>query len=107
MRSSLKLLALAAVLSLGVATMPGALAADKEQVLKDRATLMKEQGADMGAVKGFIDGKNDLAKAEAGAADLTKTMAKIPDVFPAGTDGPAPDGKYATKPTVWSDAKDF
>jgi cytochrome c556 len=107
MRSSLKLLALGAVLSLGLANVPGVLAADKEQVLKERAALMKEQGADMGAIKGFIDGKNDLAKAESGAADLTKTMAKIPDVFPAGTEGPSPEGKYAPKPTVWTDSKDF
>ena len=106
MRPSWKLAALGAVLVL-VLNAPAAPAADKEQVLKDRAALMKEQGAALGAVKGFIDGKNDLAKAEQGAGELTKTIAKIPEVFPAGTDGPAPDGKYATKATVWSDAKDF
>lgn len=107
MRSGSRLLALGAVLALAIAAAPTALAADKEQIIKEREALMKQQGADMGAVKGFIDGKNDLAKAETGAADLSKTIAKIPDVFPPDSEGPSPGGKYAPKPTVWSDNKDF
>lgn len=68
MKGSSKLFVLAAALALAAGSGLGALAADKEQVIKERAALMKEQGADMGAVKGFIDGKNDLAKAEAASA---------------------------------------
>jgi len=107
MRSSLTLLALGAVLAIGAATSTGVLAVDKEQVIKDRQALMKAQGADMGAVKGYLDDKADLAKATTAATDLIETMRKIPDVFPPGTEGPDPDGKYAPKPEVWSDWKGF
>src|SRR6266849_7995791 len=106
MRSSMKLLALGAVLAIG-ATSAIALAADKEQVIKDRQSLMKQQGGDMAAVKNYLDDKGDLAKATAGATDLTATMKKIPDVFPPGTEGPNPEGKFAPKAEVWSDSKGF
>jgi cytochrome c556 len=106
MRSLLKLLALGAVLAIGAASTTG-LAADKDQVIKDRQALMKEQGGDMGAVKAYLDDKGDQAKATAAASDLVQTMQKIPDVFPAGTEGPNPEGKYTTKPEIWSDAKGF
>ena len=107
MRSSLKLLALGAMLAVAAAGAPGVLAADKEQIIKDRQSLMKEQGGDLGAVKAFLDDKGDLAKATAGATDLIQTMKKIPDVFPPGSEGPNPEGKWAPKPEVWSDAKGF
>jgi cytochrome c556 len=107
MRSSLKLLALGAVLAIGAAHSTGALAVDKEQVIKDRQALMKEQATDLGAVKGYLDDKADLAKATAAATDLTHTMGKIPDVFPPGTEGPNPEDKFAPKPEVWSDWKGF
>ena len=107
MRSSLKLLALGAVLAIAAANPPGALAVDKDQVIKDRQALMKEQGADAGAVKAFLDDKGDLAKATTAAANLVVTMKKIPDVFPPGTEGPNPEGKFAPKPEVWSDSKGF
>jgi cytochrome c556 len=97
---------LAAVLALAVA---GARAAptDKQQVLKEREALMKRQAHDLGAVKGYLDGKLDNAKAAAATADLTRTMRQIPEVFPSGTAGPSPDGKYAAKPAIWADWKDF
>src|SRR6266852_1892965 len=106
MRSSMKLLALGAVLAIGAAGAI-ALAADKEQVIKDRQSLMKQQGGDLGAIKAYLDDKGDLAKATAAATDLTATMKKIPDVFPPGTAGPNPEGKWAPKPEVWSDSKGF
>ena len=106
MRSSMKLLALGAVLAIG-ATSAIALAADKEQVIKDRQSLMKQQGGDLGAIKAYLDDKGDLAKATAAATDLTQTMKKIPDVFPPGTEGPNPEGKWAPKAAVWSDGKGF
>jgi cytochrome c556 len=107
MRGSLKLLIIAAALAGWSLAIPAGFAADKEQVIKERQALMKRQGADVGAVKGFLDGKNDLAKATAAATDLTQTMKKIPDVFPPGSEGPDPEGKFAPKPAVWSDWKDF
>jgi cytochrome c556 len=107
MRSATMMVVLGAVLAFAAAGSTVALAQNKDQVIKDRQALMKQQGADMGAVKGFIDGNADQAKATAAATDLTQTMKKIPDVFPPGTDGPNPEGKYTTKPEIWSDWKGF
>jgi len=107
MRFSCKALALGAVLAIVAAGSTTALAVDKEQVIKDREALMKEQGGDMGAVKAYLDDKGDLAKATTGAADLVQTMQKIPDVFPPDTQGPSPDGKYLPKAEIWSDWNGF
>ena len=106
MRVSLKLLAIGVVFAIGA--MPvAAVAQDKAKVFKDREALMKQQGADLGAVKGYLDDKNDLAKAQAGASDLVQTMKKIPDVFPQGTAGGDLEGKYAAKPEIWTDWNGF
>jgi len=107
MRSSLKLWALGAALALAVAGTTGALAVDKDQVIKDRQALMKQQGADMGAIKAFLDDKGDLAKATAAAADLSETMKKVPDAFPPNTAGPNPENKFTTKPEIWTDWNGF
>jgi cytochrome c556 len=99
---------LAAALGLAVAGAGGSvLAQDKEAVLKDRQATMKEQGKDVGAVKAYLDGKEDLAQAKAAAADLTQTTKKIPDLFPPGTGGPNPTGDYVAKPVIWTDWNKF
>jgi cytochrome c556 len=99
---------LAAVLIFTLAGLCGsALAQDKEAVLKDRETLMKGQAKDLGSVKAYTDGKGDLAQAETGAANLTQSTKKIPDVFPPGTGATDSEGKYATKPVIWSDWNKF
>ena len=107
MLTSFRLMVLGAALAIGAISSVAVLAADKEQVIKDREALMKRQGSDLGAVRGYVEDKNDLAKATAGATDLIETMQKIPDVFPPGTAGADPEAKYAAKPEVWSDWKDF
>jgi len=108
MLSVTKLRLLGAILAIGVASMSAAsLAQDKETVLKDRQATMKEQGKSLGSVKAYIDGKGDLAQAKAGAADLTQTTKKIPDLFPPGTAGPNPTGDYAAKPVIWTDWNKF
>ena len=84
-----------------------ALGQDKETVLKDRQATMKEQGKDAGAVKAYLDGKGDLAQAKAGAANLTQTTKKIPELFPPGTDGPNPTGDYVAKPVIWTEWNKF
>ena len=63
MRSSLKLLALGAMLALAAADSTGALAADKEQVIKDRQALMKDQIREWIAVRNYVEGKADQAAA--------------------------------------------
>jgi cytochrome c556 len=108
MKSSTKYRVLAAALTLAFAGMSvAALAQDKETVIKNREALMKEQGKAIGAVKAYTEGKGDLAQAEAGAANLTQTTKKIPDMFPPGTGGTNSDGKYATKPAIWSEWNKF
>ena len=99
------LIAVIVALAIGAAGM--AMAADKDQIIKDRQSLMKEQGGDLGAIKAFLDDKGDLAKATTAAADLPQTMKRIPDVFPPGSEGPNPEGKFAPKAEVWSDSKGF
>ena len=84
-----------------------AVAQDKETVLKNRQATMKEQGKDLGSIKDYLDGKADLAQAQAGAANLTQTTKKIPQLFPAGTGGPSPDGDYVAKPEIWTDWTKF
>ncbi len=106
MRASKLLCTLAALFALAVAGASAA-PANKQQILKERQALMKRQAHDLGAVKGYLDGKLDQAKATAAAVDLTRTIRKIPAVFPPGTAGPSPDGKFAAKPAIWTDWKDF
>src|SRR5438132_2739654 len=105
MKSSIRHLVLATIMTF---TMGGlCLAQDKETVIKNREALMKGQGKDLGSVKAYIEGKGDLAQAEAGAASLAQSTNKIPEMFPPGTGGTNTDGKYATKPAIWTDWNKF
>jgi len=108
MKSLARYVVLAAIMTLAGAGLGGlALAQDKETVIKNREALMKGQGKDLGSVKAYIEGKGDLAQAEAGAAGLTQSTNKIPEMFPPGTGGTSTDGKYATKPAIWTDWNRF
>jgi cytochrome c556 len=104
MRSFVKLLALGAALSLAAAY---STAADKEQVIKDRQAFMKDQGRQWLVVRNYTQGKADQAAAEAAVASLTKSVPKVPDHFPPDTAGPAPGGKWGTKPEVWNEHDKF
>ena len=96
------------VLVVGMAGLSAAsLAQDKETVLKSRQEAMKEQGKDVGAVKAYLEGKGDLAQAKTGAANLTQTTKKIPELFPPGTGGLNPTGDYVAKPEIWTDWNKF
>jgi cytochrome c556 len=108
MKSSIKHAVLSAVLVFAVACAGGiVLAQDKEAVIKNREALMKAQGKDLGSVKAYIEGKADLAQAEASATTLAQSINKIAEVFPPGTGATSTDGKYATKPAIWSDWNKF
>lgn len=99
---------LGAALAIALAGVTGAtFAQDKETILKNRQATMKEQGKDLQNIKAYIDGKGDLAQAKDGAANLTQTTKKIPDLFPPGTGGPNPTGDYVAKPVIWSDWNKF
>jgi cytochrome c556 len=98
---------LAALIFAFSGTVGAAVAQDKEAVVKNREALMKEQAKDLGTVKAYTEGKADLTQAAASAADLTQTTNKIPGAFPPGTGGPDSEGKFATKPAIWSDWNKF
>lgn len=99
--------ALDAALVLGAVYSTTALAADKERVIKDRQTFMKDQGRQWLVLRNYVQGKADQAAAISAADFLTKSVAKVPDYFPPDTGGPAPGGKWGTKPEVWSEHDKF
>jgi cytochrome c556 len=108
MKSLARHVVLAVIMTLGVAGLGGlALGQDKESVIKNREALMKGQGKDLGSIKAYIEGKGELAQAEAGATGLAQSTNKIAEAFPPGTGGTSTDGKYATKPAIWSDWDKF
>ena len=108
MKSSMRHVVLGAVMTIVLAGLGASvLAQDKETVVKNREALMKGQGKDLGSVKAYTEGKGDLAQAEAGAAGLAQSTKKIPEVFPPGPGGTSTDGKYATKPVIWTDWNKF
>ena len=109
MTRSAKRRLLGAVWTIGIiaAAAAAAPAQDNQAILKERQATMKQQGQDLGRIKGYLDGKADQSAAVAAATDLTQTTGKIPDLFPPGTDGPSPDGDYQPKPAVWSERAKF
>jgi cytochrome c556 len=107
-KSSTRCSVLVAGLTLALAGLGGVtLAQDKEAVLKNREAVMKGQAKDLGSIKAYTEGKADLAQAETSAADLTQSIQKIPQVFPPGSEATTSDGKYRTKPAIWSDWNKF
>jgi cytochrome c556 len=103
MRSSLKLLALCGVVTFVLASIPGsAPAQDAAAIVKERQTAMRQQYRSLLAIKSFLDGKGEQAAAVAAADELTRTVPKVPDLFPPGTGMAPPEGKYRPKPEVWT-----
>jgi cytochrome c556 len=100
-------MALGAVLAIGAAGSTGALAVDKEQVIKDRQDLMIGQGRQWLVIRNYLQGKADQAAALSAVESLAKTVPTVPNYFPPGTEGPNPDGKYGPKPEVWSERDKF
>jgi cytochrome c556 len=81
---------------------------DKEGVIKQRREAMKSMGKSMGAVKGYMEGKADLAAAQQGANTIAQTAPKIDELFPKGTSMTEfPDKKTGAKPVIWSEHDKF
>jgi cytochrome c556 len=74
-------------------------------VVKERMDLMTRQKDDMKIIGEMAKGKTkfDAAKAAEAARDIEMTAAKIPDLFPEGTDG----GKSDAKPEIWRKWDEF
>jgi cytochrome c556 len=104
-RGALRMLGVASILAVGIAV--SASAQDKAAVVKERQATMKQQGKDLGTIKAYLGGKAEQSTAVTSATELTKTTAKIPSLFPPGTDAPSPDGDYGPKPAIWTDWNKF
>src|ERR1700722_18927879 len=107
MKASTKCVALSA-LALAIGLYAGsARAEDAAAAVEARQGVMKAQGKDAGAIKGYIDGKGDLASAQAAGADLVTQIAKVPGAFPKGTSMTDLPGKSWAKPAIWTDTDKF
>ena len=99
---------LTAVLICGsIAISVGAAAQDKDKIIAERQKLMKDQGREWVVVRNYIEGKADQAAALSAVESLSKSVPTVPNYFPPETAGPAPEGKWATKPEVWSERDKF
>jgi len=107
MLKSVRLLAICTMLAIGAAGSIGVLAADKDKVIADRQDFMKRQVREWVVVRNYVQGSADQQAATAAADNLVKLVLMIPDHFPPGTEGPTPDGKYGTKPEVWTQHDKF
>ena len=108
MQSSTRYLVLAVAMAFAVAGIGGAsVAQDKEKIIAERQKLMKDQGRDWVVVRNYGEGKADQAAALSAVESLSKSVPTVPNYFPPGTEGPAPEGKWATKPEVWSEHDKF
>jgi len=88
---------------LALASIPGAAPAqDAAAIVKERQAAMRQQYRNLMAIKNFLDGKGEQAAAVAAADELTRTVPKVPDLFPPGTGMAPPEGKYRPKPEVWT-----
>ena len=84
----------------GIATYAGA-HEGATGVVKERMDLMKRQQRDMKLIGEMAKGKTafDAAKAAEAARDIGVTSAKIPDLFPEGSDGHPSEAL----PSVWQE----
>jgi cytochrome c556 len=64
---------------------------------------MKQEGDDLRAIKGYLDGTGtDQAAAIQKAQDLVATADRIAGLFPAGTSSKDLPGKSNAKPDIWA-----
>jgi cytochrome c556 len=104
---SFRMLAFGAALAIGAAASIAALAQDKDKAIAERQDFMKKQIREWIVVRNYIQGNADQQAATAAMDNLAKLVPDVPNHFPPGTAGPTPDGKWATKPEVWTQHDKF
>jgi cytochrome c556 len=102
-----RFLLIGAAFAIATTTSTAAWAQDKEKVIAERQDLMKRQIRDWIAIRNYAAGNADQQTAVAAADALTKSVPTVPNYFPPGTAGPAPDGKWGTKSEVWTEHDKF
>ena len=96
-----------AALAVAAATSIAAVAQDKGKAIADRQDFMKRQTREYIIVRNYVQGTADQQAATAAVDNLAKLVRDVPNHFPPGTAGPTPDGKWATKPEVWTQHDKF
>jgi cytochrome c556 len=97
-------------LAAGIGGLPVSAFADSPtEIVIKREKIMKGMGRHMGAIKAFaLEGKGSAADVARRAAEIGAVAAKIPDMFPDGTEmNGAEDSKYRAKPEIWLDWENF
>ena len=107
MLTSFRMVVFGAALAVTAATSIVAVAQDKDKVIADRQDFMKRQIREWIVVRNYVQGTADQPAAAAAVDNLAKLVPDVPKHFPPGTAGPAPDGKWATKPEVWTQHDKF
>src|SRR5712691_2044480 len=107
MKSSVRLVILAAALGIVWVGVGTAWAQDAMEIITKRQDTMKAQGKAFGAIKAFTEDKGDLAAAQAGGADLQKSLPTIPSLFPQKTGMAEYPGKSYAKPEIWAEWNKF
>ena len=75
---------------------------DAMEIITKRQDTMKGQGKAFTAIKAFTEDKGDLAAAQAGGADLLKSVPTIPGLFPPKSGMAEYPGKSYAKPEIWA-----
>ena len=102
-----RFLLIGTAVAIGAMTSIAAWAQDKEKVIAERQDLMKKQVREWIVVRNYVQGTADQQAAITAVDTLEKLLPTVPKYFPPGTAGPAPDGKWGTKPEVWTEHDKF
>lgn len=108
MVTSMKRAVLAALLAASLVGGAGvALSQDREAIVKERRATMKRIGDDLAAIKAYLDGKVDQARALEAALDLSAQMKRAAEMFPAGTGMTEFPGNSGARPVIWTENAKF
>ena len=102
-----RFLLIGTAVAIGAMTSTAAWAQDKEKVIAERQDLMKKQVREWIVVRNYVQGTADQPAAAAAVDNLAKLVPDVPKHFPPGTAGPTSDGKWGTKPEVWTQHDKF
>ena len=89
--------------AVALVSVAGVAAVAQEDVLKTRQAAMKENGEALKAIDAIIKANGNAADVVAPATKIAETAAKIPDLFPAGSD----QGDTGANKEIWQNFDDF
>jgi cytochrome c556 len=107
MKRSILIVALGVAVAITGMTAGATWAQDALTVINQRQDTMKALGRANAAVRAYTEDKADLAAAQAGGAELAKTIPTIPTLFPQGTGMAEFPGTSYAKPEIWTQWDQF